>query len=134
MLKEVVPIQYHGSTAQVFSYKRIKVECLTKETLKRLYTLLKLTRPITILETPSLFLIQYENKPIIVLKKEDGRLYTLPDQGFSKREIEHQASFVIRILRKYNLVEELHSKRIKVEEEETPERKIGGNFRNKYRT
>ncbi|RLI82221.1 MAG: hypothetical protein DRP01_10115 [Archaeoglobales archaeon] len=116
MFKEVTPIQYHGSTAQVFSYKRIKVECLTKETLQRFYTLLRLTRPVTILETPAFFLIQYEKKPIIVLKKDDGRLYTLPDQGFSEKEIEHQASFVIRILRKYDLVEELHSKKIKMVE------------------
>ena len=114
MLKEVTPIQYHGSTAQVFSYKRIKVECLTKETLKRFYTLLRLTRPVSILETPTLFLIQYEGKPIIVLKKLDGRLYSFQGQGFPEKEIEHQASFVIRILKKFGLVEDLHIKKIKV--------------------
>ena len=114
MLKEVTPIQYHGATAQVFSYKRIKVECLTKETLQRFYTLLRLTRPVTVLETPSLFLIQYEKKPILILNKKDGRLYSLFNQGFSEREIEHQASFVIRILKKYDLIEDLHSSKVKL--------------------
>ena len=127
MLKEITPIQYHGTTAQVFSYKRIKVECLTKETLKRFYTLLRLTRPVAILETPTLFLIQYEGKPIIVLKKLDGRLYTFPDQGFSEKEIEHQASFVIRILKRYDLVEDLHIKKIKVVRGERSDNSKGKN-------
>jgi len=127
MLKEITPIQYHGTTAQVFSYKRIKVECLTKETLKRFYTLLRLTRPVAILETPTLFLIQYEGKPIIILKKLDGRLYTFLDQGFSEKEIEHQASFVIRILKRYDLVEDLHIKKIKVVRGERSDNSKGKN-------
>ena len=114
MLREVTPIQYHGSFAQVFSYKRVKVECLTKETLKRLYTFLRLSREVNILETPTLFLIQYEKKPIVILNKRDGRLDSLFNQGFSEREIEHQASFVIRILKKYDLIEDLHSSKVKL--------------------
>jgi len=112
VLKEVVPIQYHGSFAQVFSYERIRVENLTKETLRRCYTFLELARPVYILETPAYFLIQYEKKPVIILKKEDGRLYSLPGQGFPRKEIEHQASFVIRILKKFDLIEGVRSKKV----------------------
>lgn len=117
-LSSITPIQPHGSYLQVFNYKRIKIENLDIEEIKRIYELQN-AKDINVLESPNFFLIQYPGKPIIYLNKKDGRLYSLKGDGFPQEEHEFQASFVVRMFHKWGHVEELHSKR------------IGGKFGNK---
>lgn len=130
-IKEVTPIKYHKDYFQILFYKRIETESLTREMLLRFYELLETKKPVFILEVPNYFLIQYDSKPIILVSKKDGRLYSFFDQGFKKGEIEHQASFVIRILKKYGLVEGVRYKKVKKEEwmKNKEERKIETNPR-----
>lgn len=107
---EVIPIQNHGNYLQVFRYKRIKMELITKVYLETIYRLLNTKEDTKILESPEYYYIQYGGKPIILLGKHTGRLYCLSD--FSREESENQASYVIRILHRHDLVEEQHSNRI----------------------
>lgn len=102
-------------------YRRVKVELLTKETLLSLYDLSKARARVQVLETPNFFLVQYPGKPFIAISRLDGRLYTLYNQGFTLGEMQHQASILLRILKKFDLVEELKYKR------------IGGKFKNRKR-
>jgi len=110
-LKEVVPVQNHGYELQVFTYQRIQVEKLSADTIKRIYELQN-AKGVNVLETPNYFFVQYPGKSVIIIRKKDGRLYSLEDDGFSQTEQESQASFVLRMLHKLNLVEEVHSTRI----------------------
>jgi len=110
-LNLVTPVQFHGSILQVFSYKRIKVESLDASLIKRVYELQN-AKAVTVLECPNFFLIQYPGKPFVFINKKDGKLYVLNEDGFEQEEKESQASFVVRMLHKFQLVEDLHSKKI----------------------
>lgn len=104
-VQEIQPIQYHGREAQIFTYTRIKIEDITIALLERLYELSGSKERIRLMENKQFFLVQYPNKPIILVNKGNGRLY-----AFEKnKETEHQATFVLRILKEYNLVEGVHS-------------------------
>ncbi|RLI52383.1 MAG: hypothetical protein DRP09_18035 [Candidatus Thorarchaeota archaeon] len=71
--------------------------------------------PLSVLETPFFFFLQYPSKPVIIIDKRIGRLLTLTD-GFSKHEQSKQAGFIIRMLKKFDLVEKVSYKRITLEE------------------
>lgn len=111
-IREVVPVQHESkSTRRLYLYKRIKVEALSGESLRKIYSLINLKREVRVLDTPNYFLIQYEGKPVIVLGRKDGRVCGIEGDGFTQEQREHQASIVIRILKPYGLVEDLHFKR-----------------------
>lgn len=95
---------------QVFNYKRIQTEKLSSEFIRRIYELKHSREPLQTLETPYYYLLQYGNEPIIFVGKKTGRLYGL--SNIPRNENEKQASFVIRILHSFNLVEEMHSTRV----------------------
>jgi len=116
LCKEIVPVQHHGTNLQLFMYKRLKVELLSKETILRVYEGCGSSLPISVLETPQFFYIQYPSKPVILINRNNGRLYCIEGE-YDKAYQEHQASLVVRILTQY--VEDLSSTR------------IGGKFVNK---
>jgi len=107
-------VKYKSKTScQVLLYERIKTELITKEFLKGIYQLVNAKENITIMEVPNFFYIQYASRPVILINRINGRLYANFSQGFTEGEIQHQASFVIRILKKFGLVKNVQYKNIK---------------------
>jgi len=104
-------IHDHGSNLEVYAYKRIKVESLNVLEMKRLWHLVGSSQEIATMESPKFILIQYPGKPIVAIGKEDGHLYSFED-GTPLREREKQCAFVLEILKRFNLVEDVHSHRI----------------------
>jgi hypothetical protein len=109
-LKILIPYQDHGYEKQVFAYKKINVECLSKEFIERMYEELNANLKVIVFETADFYTVQYPGKPFVILKKLDGRLYTF-ENDYSE-ESDKQAGFFLRILHKFNLVEEMHSARV----------------------
>jgi len=111
-LREVFPIQYSKEKKWICLYKRIKVEELTKQRIEDIYWNLNFRRLPNIFEFDRFFLIQYGSKPWIFISKENGKLYSFPN-SWDLKEIEHQASLVIRVLSSFDLVEGYRRKRVR---------------------
>ena len=88
---------------------------MTSALLKEIWEMRNAKAPLSVLETPFFFFLQYPSKPVIIIDKRTGRLLALKD-GFSRHEQEKQAGFVIRMLKKFDLVEKVFHKRITLEE------------------
>ena len=115
-IEEIIPIQYHRSTMQVYSYRKIKVDCLTVKTIETYYALLpRIQEEIRVMDSPLYFFIQYPKKPVILLSKEDGRLYGMRDGSILKQK-QHQASIVMRVFFKYGLVENMIRQTVKIDD------------------
>ena len=115
-IEEIIPIQFHRSTMQVYSYRKIKVDCLTVKTIETYYALLpRIQEEIRVMDSPLYFFIQYPKKPVILLSKEDGRLYGMRDGSILKQK-QHQASIVMRVFFKYGLVENMIRQTVKIDD------------------
>ena len=110
-IEEVIPIQDHGSEIEVFSYKRVKIELLSKAYLETIYRLLNTQQKTVIMETPKYFMIQYGTEAITYINRETGRFCSSSD--FHEEESQKQAGFVIRILNKHDLIDDMHYARVK---------------------
>ena len=85
---------------------------MSKEYLETLYELSNSKEKIAVLQTDRFFYIQYPGKPVILLERLSGRLFWLGDTN--KALAQHQATFVLRILNHYGLVEELEFHKVVV--------------------
>lgn len=88
-----------------------------------MYGLLNIKGTVNVFETPSFIGVQYDNKPLVLISKTNGRLYCIEGEYPLKYQ-QHQASFVLRILKKFGLVENVHYRRIKMGEKKEIERGI----------
>ena len=110
VLQEVIPVQYHNPwRKEQFFYIKIKVEKLTRMALIGLFRDKNSRSELRVIESPRYFITQFEDKPPIYINRQNGRLYCL-DMGYDLKNVEHQASFIIRILRSVGLVEDCTSK------------------------
>lgn len=107
-LIEIVPIEYKRYFKRLITYKRIKTEKITKIGLLRIFELINAQQPLQVLDSPKFFITQYASKPILFISKDLGRIYSYKELGFQKEVLEHQASILITILNRVNLVEDLH--------------------------
>lgn len=108
---EVRVVEYEKTRTRVHTYKCIKVEQLNKKRLADFYFGLHFKNLPEIVDLPLGFLIQYRSKPAILINRNDGRLYSFAGK-WDIREIEHQASLVLRVLSAYDLVEEWQRKSV----------------------
>ena len=108
---EVNPIEYERRKKRVHTYKRVKVEDLSKRGLLGIYISLNFKQTPSVLDLPQGFIIQYKTKPAILISRENGRLYAFAGR-WDIKEIEHQASLVLRVLGRVSLVEEWERKTV----------------------
>lgn len=102
---KIVPIEFEKGRKRIHIYKRVKVKELSKKTLLSIYTNLNFKALPSIIELPETFIIQYKSKPVILISKQDGQLYAFKGK-WDMKEIQHQASLLIRVLSRVELVEE----------------------------
>lgn len=107
----VTPIEYEKRLKRIHNYKRIKIEELSKKSILGLYISMNFKEAPSVTDIPEGFIIQYKTKPAILISKENGKLYSFPGK-WPIREIEHQASLVMRVLSRVNLVEKHERKAI----------------------
>jgi hypothetical protein len=121
-----MPIQYHGKYCQVFTYEKVQVEKLTKNTIERIYSLqnIKKGKTVTVQDTPFYFHVQYTGKPVIMIGRKDGRLYCLED-GYDLKYQEHQASICLRILNKVGVVSGIQSRTMKLHDKTESHKRLG---------
>jgi len=106
----VKPVEYEKRLKRVHSYKRIKIEELSKRTIIGIYLSLNFKQAPSVLDIPEGFIIQYKTKPAILISRSNGKLYSFPGK-WPIKEMEHQASLVIRVLARVDLVED-HERKV----------------------
>jgi len=111
-IKEILPIEHETkTTGRQVNYARTKVELVTLETLRQMYQSIA-REEVKIMDTPKFYIIQYGNKPPILVNKENGRLYYIDGLGYDKGQIEHQAATLLNIWYRRGLVEGYQRTRI----------------------
>jgi len=108
---EVIPIESSYRKKKIYSYKRLILGDLTVKKLKSIYLNIHAKHIPDIIESIDYFIIQYPNKPALLLNKTDGRIYSFK-QKFDMKQIQHQASILFRIFRTFELIEEPKTKTI----------------------
>lgn len=103
---KVEPVEY--SRDRIVRYykkgKRFVSRSLTEEKFKEIIQdLILKKKPATIVNPNGLIIYQYPNKPLIAINLEDGRFYTTLGtiQHYGWKYVRHQASIILRILKKY---------------------------------
>jgi len=114
-LIEIVPIQHESKwTIRYLNYTRILVDKITRASLMRRFEDGNFRSIPQILEFPTYFIYQYEDRCPIFISRMTGRLYVLENSGFDKDAMEHQAATLLSILHKNGLVDGLSYKRVRV--------------------
>jgi len=108
---EVNPIESSSGKKKFYSYKRLILGDLTVKRLKSIYLNIHAKHIPDIIESIDYYMIQYPNKPVLLLNKTDGRIYSFK-QKFDMKQIQHQASILFRIFRTFDLIEEPKTKTI----------------------
>lgn len=103
VLKEVKPLDYSKGQIRKINYKRISEVILTTRKLKRLWKVSHAKKRPLILEDEEYIHFQYPKKPIILIRKENGKLYSLIEPN---RWIQHQAFILLAILDSSGFVED----------------------------
>lgn len=114
-IREISPIEHNTSKeGRLVDFSRIRVELIDTEAIERIYNSLNIRRGtrVKVLETPNYFLVQYGNKPPILVNRRNGRLYEIEGLGYPKEQVEHQASILLNIWKRQGLVEGMTRRRI----------------------
>ena len=102
-LIEVTPTEYSKKT--IVRYFGYKIGNFDAEHLQEIINEINVAQAPKIWQEGDMVFYQYPGKPMIIVK--DGRMFTTEEiwkgREFSQREIRHQASILIRILRDANL-------------------------------
>jgi len=101
---EVMPIEYDKGRKVVHTYSKIRTQDLTAKRLRDLYINLGFKKAPVITHLGEAFLITFFPKPPILISKNDGRLYTFAMGKWDLKEVQHQASLVMRVLAEFSLV------------------------------
>ena len=104
-LEETKPIEYSRRGRRILTYRKVRTEHLSKEGLRESYKALAFRETPDIIESTRGLLIQYRNKPPMFISKETGKVYS-PKDSWPRKEVEHQASLLLRVLNSLGLVEE----------------------------
>lgn len=91
------------------TYSRVSDKILSKRKIQRLWKLANAKKKPKILEDDEWLVFQYEKKPLIIIKKDNGKLYSLkrPDKW-----IRHQAYIMLAILDSFGLVDNYKRKTV----------------------
>lgn len=108
---EITPIESSSGKKKFYSYKRLILGDLTVKKLKDIYLNIHAKHIPDIIESIDYFMIQYPNKPVLLLNKTNGRIYSFR-QKFDMKQIQHQASILFRIFRTFGLIEDPKTKTI----------------------
>jgi hypothetical protein len=102
-LVEVTPTEY--SKRKIVRYFGYKIGIFDAKHLQEIIDEVNVAKAPKIWQEDDMVFYQYPDKPLIIVK--EGKMYTTEEmwrgREFSQREIRHQASILIRILRDANL-------------------------------
>ena len=97
----ITPIQYSKSQIRMITYERISKK-LNKEKVLGIWKLANAKEIPEVIEDKQVICFQYPNKPIIIIRKRDGKLCCLTKHS---KWVKHQAFIVLSILNSFGLVE-----------------------------
>jgi len=100
-LHEIKPLDQAKDQIRKVTYSKVSNKILTKRKLRHIWKLANAKKRPDILEDDEFLYFQYPKKPIIIIRKESGKLYSVrkPDKW-----IRHQAYIILAILDSFGFV------------------------------
>lgn len=99
-LEEIKPVQYSKRRTRVVKYERVS-RGITKEKILALWELRNAEEIPFVIEDRRFIIFQYPEKPTILIRKKDGRLYSYTS---NQKRTKHQAFLVLDLLQQCGLV------------------------------
>jgi len=101
-LREIKALDYAKDKVRKVDYKRISKNVLTVRKLSKIWKLAHSKKKPKILEDDEYLYFQYPTKPVILIHKENGKLYSAKEPN---KWIQHQAYIVLAVLDSFGFVE-----------------------------